>query len=579
MSNNIKETKDTPYNNQGPDTQGAIKIMVRLIALVKPLLPKMCLAIFFGIAGFLCAIFITIIGVYQLLRGVGAHTVEELAGSGSGLHSVITSIDLGAAFLLLLVLAILRGIFHYIEQYNNHDIAFRLLAIIRNKVFTALRRLAPAKLEGKDRGNLVSVITTDIELLEVFYAHAISPIVIAVLTSAIMACFIGSYSIFAGMLSVVAFIVIGAVVPIVHGKMGRKQGLEFRNEFGSLNSLVLESLRGLDATIQYQDGAGRLKKITDKSTKLGDMQKQLNNVEASQRSSTTACILFFSFGMFIMMLCFYTNGLVSFEEFIIPVVAMMGSFGPVVALANLSNNLHQTLASAQRVLDILDEEPVVADIVGRPDIEFSGAALREVSFSYGKESILSGYSIEIPKEKIVGIHGASGSGKSTLLSLLMRFWDVESGCVSISGKNIKAVSTTNLRDMESYMTQETYLFGLTIAENLRIAKQDATEEELVVAAKKASIHDYIASLPNGYNTKVEELGESLSGGERQRLGLARAFLHDSSFMLLDEPTSNLDSLNEAIILNVLKEETKRKTVMLVSHRKSTMNIADVVIKK
>ena len=579
MSKN-QQAKNTTHNNiNSPERQSGLKIMIRLIALVKPLLPKMCLAIFFGITGFLCAIFITIIGVYQLLRGVGAHIGEGLAGNSSGFLVAITSMDLGATFMFLLALAIFRGIFHYIEQYNNHDIAFRLLAIIRNKVFTALRRLAPAKLEGKDKGNLVSVITTDIELLEVFYAHTISPIVIAVFTSVIMVCFIGSYSACAGLLSLAAFIVVGAVVPLIHGKMGRKQGFEFRNDFGDLNSLVLESLRGLDATIQYQNGADRLQKITDKSTKLGAMQRQLNNVEASQRSATTACILFFSFGMFVMMLYFYINDAASFEQFIIPVVAMMGSFGPVVALANLSNNLHQTLASAQRVLDILDEEPAVADIVGRPDIEFNGASLRDVSFSYGKKAVLNSYSVEVPKAKIVGIHGASGSGKSTLLSLLMRFWDVESGRVNISGRDIKGVNTANLRDMESYMTQETYLFSLTIAENLRIAKQDATEEELVAAAKKASIHDYIASLPNGYNTKVEELGESLSGGERQRLGLARALLHDSSFMLLDEPTSNLDSLNEAIILNVLKEETKNKTVMLVSHRKSTMNIADVVIEK
>ncbi|MGN1192906.1 MAG: amino acid ABC transporter ATP-binding/permease protein [Dorea sp.] len=530
-----------------------IVIMGQLIGLVKPLLPLMCLAILLGVVGYLCAISLTILAGYAMLKGL----LGKLAG-------------------MLILLAVLRGILHYGEQYCNHFIAFKLLAIIRHKVFAVLRKLCPAKLEGRDKGNLISIITSDIELLEVFYAHTISPIAIAVLTSLIMVLFISSQYVPAGVIALAGYLMVGAVIPLWNGRKGAAEGMAFRNSFGELNSFILDSLRGLDETIQYGQGEKRMQQMDARSRELGQMQKKLNRQEAFQGSITNLVILLFSFGMLFFMLWNFQRGNVNYEEMVIATIAMMGSFGPVVALSNLSNNLNQTLASGERVLSLLDEEPQIEEISGEEEIRFTGAEAEHVDFSYEEEQILKDYSIELPKGKVVGIHGASGSGKSTLLKLLMRFWDVNSGMIRISEKDIRKINTKDLRDMESYVTQETYLFHDSIANNIAVGKPEASREEIMEAAKKASIHDFIMTLPDGYDTEVGELGDTLSGGERQRIGIARAFLHDAPFLLLDEPTSNLDSLNEGIILKSLKESMKNQTVVLVSHRKSTMNLADIL---
>ena len=548
--------------------RSATAIMGALIGLVKPLLPIMCLAIALGIIGYLCAIFLTILAGYGLLHAL-------LDTMGIAVSTGILSISMGKLFALLVCLAVCRGLLHYGEQYCNHFIAFKLLAIIRNRVFAALRRLCPAKLEGRDRGNLISILTSDIELLEVFYAHTISPIAIAIGTCAIMVIFIGSHSLAGGLLALVGYVVVGAVIPIVMGRKGAQRGMEQRNAFGDLNSFVMDSLRGLDETIQYDNGAARMQQMNDRSTAYAELQKDLNRLEAVQRSVTNLVILLFSLGMLMMMLHFYQTGAVTFVQMLICVIAMMGSFGPVVALSNLSNNLNQTLASGERVLAILEEEPKVQEVVDGKNTTFSGAEAAHISFSYEQEQILKDYSITLPQKKIIGIHGASGSGKSTLLRLLMRFWDVEEGSISISGTDIRELNTANMRDMESYVTQETYLFHDSIANNIAIGKQGATREEIIEAAKKASVHDFIVSLPQGYDTQVGELGDTLSSGERQRIGIARAFLHDAPFLILDEPTSNLDVLNEGIILKSLHKTCQDKTVVLVSHRASTMHVADI----
>lgn len=537
-----------------------IAIMRQLTGLVKPLIPIMCAAVFLGVLGYLCAIFLTVVAGYGLL----GHIFEE------NVYSV------GKLAVILLLLAVLRGILHYGEQYCNHFIAFKLLAVIRHKVFAALRKLCPAKLEGRERGNLISVITTDIELLEVFYAHTISPIAIAIFTSGIMVAFIGKQYLPAGIIAFAVYVIIGAVLPLFNGKARADDGMEFRDSFGELNSFILDSLRGLDETIQFRQGKERTEKMKKKSYQLGEMQKKLNRHEAFQSSLTNFFILLFSFGMLFFMLWNYENGNVTYQEMILSVMGMMGSFGPVVALSNLSNNLNQTLASGERVLSLLEETPQVKETEGKEATVFKGAKAEGVSFSYEEEEILKDYTISFPKGKVVGIHGASGSGKSTLLRLLMRFWDAERGTISISGKNIKEVNTQDLRNMESYVTQETYLFHDSLANNIAVGKPGASLEEIQEAAKKAAVHDFIMSLPKGYETEAGELGDTLSGGEKQRIGIARAFLHDAPFLLLDEPTSNLDSLNEGMILKALKESRKDKTIVLVSHRESTMNLADVV---
>lgn len=571
MSENTNTTK----------RRSAIRIMGSLIGLVKPLLHIMLAAIILGTLGYLCAIFLTILAgqviVYGLLTGVARMNVPV-----DNMWLVLTPVK--TIITVMIVIAVLRGILHYVEQYCNHFIAFKLLAIIRHKVFAALRKLCPAKLEGRDKGNLISIITTDIELLEVFYAHTISPIAIATLTSIIMVIFIGRYHWLAGVLALAAYLIVGVAIPMWNGKRGSQKGMEFRTNFGELNSFVLDSLRGLDETIQYGQGEKRKEQMSERSKNLAGMQALLSKMEGSQRSFTNMVILLASFGMLALTVWLYEKGEMGFEGILTCTIAMMGSFGPVVALSSLSNNLNQTLASGERVLSLLEETPLVEEIPGNVETsgaesmeyEFTGAEAENVTFAYGEEVILDNYSLKLQPGKITGIHGASGSGKSTLLKLLMRFWDVQDGSVSVDGTDVRKIPTKHLRDMESYVTQETHLFHDSIANNIAIAKPGASREEIMEAAKKASIHDFIMTLPKGYDTEVGELGDTLSGGEKQRIGIARAFLHECPLILLDEPTSNLDSLNEGIILKSLKESTKKKTVVLVSHRVSTMNVADVV---
>lgn len=553
-----------PENKQ-PKRRSAVQVMGKLIGLVKPLIHIMLAAIILGTVGYLCAIFLTIFAGKAVVTAMQGHSVKRI-------------------MTIMVVIAVSRGILHYVEQYCNHFIAFKLLAIIRHKVFAALRRLCPAKLEGRDNGNLISIITTDIELLEVFYAHTISPIAIAILTSLIMVVFIGRYHMYAGILACAAYIVVGLIIPLCNGRRGGDDGMSFRSGFGELNSHVLDSLHGLDETIQYGYGDVRKHQMTDKAGKLTGIQRRLNGAEGTQRAVTNMVILLASFGMLALTLGLYQKDILDIEGVIVCTVAMMGSFGPVIALASLSNNLNQTLASGERVLSLLEEEPVVEEIPDGSenasldsDTTVYSAEARHITFSYdGQQNILDDYSAEFAPGKITGIHGPSGCGKSTLLKLLMRFWKTNKGDVMVADKNVDEISTTALRDMESYVTQETHLFHDSIAANIAIGKPGASMDEIVEAAKKASIHEFITSLPQGYDTKVGELGDTLSGGEKQRIGIARAFLHDSPIILMDEPTSNLDSLNEGIILRSLSEEAEEKTVILVSHRASTMSVCDVV---
>lgn len=540
--------------------RSGLKVMTKLIGLVKPLTGYMLLAIFMGLLGHLCACFITILGGCAVLNLLG----------------ISVPVSLTAVFLLVVLFAVCRAGLRYGEQSCNHFIAFKLLALIRDKVFRALRRLSPAKLEGRGKGDLISVLTSDIELLEVFYAHTISPAAIALLFTVILCLFIGSFHWALGLLALAAYLVVGLLIPWVTSRLSGEDGMKFRTKSGQLSSFVLDSLRGLWETIQYGQGSRRLAEMEEKTDELSAREKRMKRTSGFNAAAANTVILLFDLAMLFLSTLLYRQGEVGFEGVLIPTIALFSSFGPTVALANLGSTLQNTFAAGNRVLDLLEEEPVVEDITGKPEIGFTDAQVSHVTFSYDKETILRDVSLTVPAHSVVGIVGKSGSGKSTLLKLLMRFWKVEQGTVSLSGTSVEEINTKNLREMESFVTQETHLFHDSIRNNLKIAKLDATQKELETACKKASVHGFILSLPQGYDTPVGELGDTLSGGERQRLGLARAFLHDAPFLLLDEPTSNLDSLNEGVILRSLGEEREDKTVVLVSHRQSTMRIADTV---
>ena len=475
-----------------------IGTLFRMLALVKPLAGFMILAVSTGTLGFLAVQFIPVLGGFAILHGLDMEVPVSL-----------TVIWIG-----LVLFAFLRAVLRYTEQRTNHYIAFTLLAIIRDKVFKSLRRLCPAKLEGRDKGDLISLITSDVELLEVFYVHTISPICIAILVETFMCLFIGSYNVWMGILAAIAFLCVGVLVPMIISKISGTMGDEIRGQSADLSAFVLENIRGLDETIQYGNGEMRMSQMNQKTKFLSEKQSRLSKLTGINLAIANSFILVSDAAMLILAFYLYRNGSVNFAGMLIPVIAFMSSFGPVTALANLGTTLQNTIASGGRVLAIMDEVPETEDISGHLDVLFSSADCKNVTFSYGGETVLRDFSVNFPQNKIVGIMGKSGSGKSTLLKLLMRFWNTDKGEVSISGTNINCINTKNLRDMESYMTQETHLFKDTIANNIRIAKLNATQEEVEAACRKASLHDFIMTLPNGYDTQVGELGDTLSGGER-----------------------------------------------------------------
>lgn len=533
-------------------------VMAGLIGMVKPMLGIMFLAVIMGCIGNLMATFITVLGGYGLLTVTGYYGKMSLA-------LIIT---------LMAVFAVLRGVLRYAEQACNHFIAFKLLARIRHQVFAALRKLAPAKLDGSEKGNLISIITSDIELLEVFYAHTISPIAIAVITSVVMCIYLGGMSAWFAVTAACFYVLVGVVIPLWNGKRGSAYGKNYRDSFGKLNTTVLDNLYGLEETIQYERQRERMKVMSEQTDALERVNRTLKNQEKSQRILTDWVIL----ASGVVMACagsyLAEQGAVAGYQAVTAVIAMMSSFGPTAALSALSNNLNQTLACGNRVLNLLEEEPVVCDVEAGTEFVSGDITCEQVDFSYGKEPILSDFTQVFAKNKIHGILGKSGCGKSTLLKLLMRFYETDGGNIRYGVDNVNAINTESLRKHIAYVTQETFLFHDTIENNIKVAKADATREEVIEVAKKASVHEFICSLPNGYETNVAELGSSLSGGERQRIGIARAFLHDCEVIFLDEPTSNIDSLNEGMILKSLQTEKAEKTILLVSHRRSTMGIAD-----
>ena len=564
--------KKRSEQKQSGKRQSKFAVLFKMLGLVRPLSGYMCLAVTAGTLAYLAVQFIPVLGGYAILSGLGLDA----------------PLALNTIWILLPLLALLRAILRFIEQRLNHYIAFTLLALVRDRVFGALRRLCPAKLEGRDKGDLVALITSDVELLEVFYAHTISPICIALIVETVMCVYIGTFHIGLGLLALAGFLCVGIVVPAIISGVSGNMGEKVRKHSADLSSCILENIRGLDETIQYDSSKNRMAAMRRESKTLLWHQNSLNRLTGLNLAIANSFILVFDMLMVSAAGWLFVSGKVGFDGFLLPVLAFLSSFGPVSALASLGTTLQNTVASGARVLEILEEEPETEEITGQEDIEFHGADCRKVTFGYGSESVLNNFSLSIHENQIIGIVGESGCGKSTLLKLLMRFWDVQKGRIGIveeggsgaSGRqvvDVREINTSNLRDMQGYMTQDTEMFKDTIANNIRIARLDATQEEIEEACRKASLHDWIMTLPDGYKTNVGELGDTLSGGERQRIGLARAFLHDAPFMLLDEPTSNLDSLNEAVILKALKEEAKGKTVLLVSHRKSTMRVADAEI--
>lgn len=546
------------------ERRSGFQIMKRLIKELNPLKKIMMITISLGVLGLLAAISIATFS---------AISVGIIIGD-------ISYLSLKVSIAIIIISAILRGFLRYGEQLSGHYIAFKILYILRDKIFTKLRQLGPAKLEGKERGNLISIITSDIELLEVFYAHTIAPISIAIITNTIMVIMLSFIHPVFGLLSAIFYIIVGFLIPYLSSSVAKKSGVEYRNSLSECNNYILDSLRGLKEIVLFNEGKLRLKSIEDKSKQINKNFEGIKRHEGIIRALTDLTIMLAVLSFIFIGSKFYMSNIISFSQVIVATVVIASSFGPVVALSNLSNTLLQTFACAERIFNLLDEEPKVNEVFNGNEIDGEIISYEDVSFSYDKrkQKIFDNVSIDINQGDKVALIGDSGIGKSTFIKLMMRFWDVNEGKITIDNYDIKDVNTKSIRDKQTLVSQETYLFNESIIDNIRVGNLKASFEEVVEAAKKASIHDFIEKLPNGYDTRVGELGSSISSGEKQRIGLARAFLKDSNILILDEPTSNLDTLNEASILKAIKDNCEDKTIILISHRKSTTAICDRILK-
>lgn len=539
--------------------RNGLKIMASLIILLGSLSYIMLLAIINGTLGFLCAMGVTIFGSIGVAKFLG-ETINMSYG-------LIISLTIGCG--------VLRGALRYLEQYSNHFIAFKLLAALRDKIFKALRALAPAKLEGREKGGIISMITSDIETLEVFYAHTISPICIALIVETFVLLYVGFISSFyLSLAALVSYIIIGIILPIISSKLLSNTGVRYRKSFASFNSYYLDSIKGVNDIVLNNAMKVRNKEVNSKSDELLAETKKLKHKSGITEAISYAFVSLSLIGVLILGLYLSDKNIITIPKMIMGLVAIFGSYGPVIALSALPQNLTQTFASGDRVLDLLEEKPVVREIKDGKNFSFLDLKVNNLSFKYDEASVLNNVNLEVKRGQIVALVGPSGCGKSTLLKLLLRFYETNSGDILYNNISINDINTSSLLDNVTLVSQQTYLFDDTIKENIKIAKYDATDEEIIEAAKKASIHEFIESLPDKYDTKVGQLGDNLSAGEKQRIGLARAFLSNAPLILLDEPTSNVDSINEGIILKSLKDQKENKSIILVSHRESTTAIAD-----
>ena len=536
------------------------KIMASLIALLGSLSYIMILAVINGSVGFVCAMGVTVFGAVGVAKALG----EAIA------------LSYGWIIGLTISCGVLRGLLRYFEQYSNHYIAFRLLAVLRDKIFGALRVLCPAKLESKQKGSIIAMITSDIETLEVFYAHTISPICIAVLVSVAVFLFVGFVSSwYLALVALVGFFTIGIVVPLISSGRLKESGVKYRAEFASFSAYFLDSIKGIKDIVLNNAGEEREEEVNKRSDGLlAETKKMKHNITraGSAIELTVSVFVLITLAVGILLV---KNDMLSLGRMIIGTVTVFSSFGPVIAVGSLPGNLTQTFASGDRVLNLLAEKPAVEAVTNGKDFDYENLDVKDLSFSYdGQTEVLKDIKMHAQKGEIIGIVGESGCGKSTFLKLLLRFWERSGGEINYDDIDIDKINTNSLLKNVTMVSQSTYLFEETIEDNLRIAKPDATQEEIENACKMASVHDFIMTLPDGYKTQVGALGDNLSAGEKQRIGLARAFLRGSELILLDEPTSNVDSINEGIILRALKEQKNKKSIILVSHRESTMAIAD-----
>ncbi len=544
--------------------RNAFVIMFKLFKLIGSFTFVLILAVINGTLGNLLGMSVLVFGSLSIIKA---------------LNETLLSTPLNVLLILCIASGLLKGLLKYLEQYSNHFIAFKILAILRDKIYAKLRTLAPANLLTKKKGSIVALVTSDIETLEVFYAHTISPIVIATLTSIASFIFVGNMTNYAlASILLLGYLVIGVIIPIVSSKIYSKKGVEYRSNFSSFSASFLDFVKAKDEIV-LNNKEEEFKNIIDsKSITLLEINKDIKARSSYLLAITNLCVTLTILLVLFVGLTFVRDGNLNIYYLLVVVISITGSFGPVLSLAVLPQNLTQTLASGNRLIDLMEEEPISSDIEGKEDFKFNELRVNHLSFKYENNEILKDISFDIKKGEILGLVGESGSGKSTILNLLLHFFKVDDNMILYNGIDINNINSGSLKDNVTMVSQNTYLFKDTILNNLLVAKMEASIEEVKEACKKASIDDFIESLPDGYNTMISNLAENISAGEKQRIGLARAFLKGAPLILLDEPTSNVDSLNEGIILKSLKEEARDHAIILVSHRLSSLSICDKIIK-
>lgn len=539
--------------------RNVFKLIYKLLTLLGSFIFVLFLAVINGTFGFILSMNITIFAGLFIMKYMG--------------------ISIGISYLwlsiIIVVSGILRGVVRYFEQYSNHYIAFKILAIVRDKLFTSLRKLSPSKLDDKNKGEIISIIQSDIETLEVFYAHTVSPFLIALFTCSIVVIFISKISsIYLGLISILAYLLIGILIPIIYYKSNNKYGKKYRKDLGVFEGYYLDSIYGSYEIISQNKQDERIKHVNDGSLNLIDLNKKIDKKSALFKNITNSLIIFSNLLIILVGGLLIKEGIIESPKIIIAYVTLTSSFGSVVALANLPSNLTMTFASGNRVLDILEEKPLVEEGSKVNDFDFEKVELKNVSFGYNDNLILKDVNLEINKGDIVGVIGSSGSGKTTILKLMMHFYECNEGDILYNNESIKDITHSSLYKNVNLFSQSTYLFSDTILNNLLIANPSSSLEEVIEACKNASIYNYIVNLKDGFNTKISDLKDNLSSGEKQRLGLARVFLRKPKLLLLDEATSNIDAENEKIILDALKEYKKDMAILIVSHRASTLSICD-----
>lgn len=535
-------------------------LLVKLLSLLKDLKIQMFFAILFGSIGHIFA---------SLLPGLGAYYLGRMI--------LKENINLQTLAIILFSLAILRALFKYFEQLLNHYIAFKILAVIRDKVFKKLRSLGPAKMQGKDKGELISIISSDIELLEVFYAHTISPVCIAIIHTLFFTVLLFKYSPLYSLILLTFHILLGVFIPIVTEKSAGEVGKIQRKLHSKLNLLILESFKGIKEIINFSYFDKRYKEIEKTASRLNKSTKTLSQKTSDNFVLSALLILIGNLVFILCGLALYTGGKVDVLGLIFPIAIFISSFGPTSALSSLANNLILTFACVKRVIGLLEEDPLVAENIGGKEINYENLSLDKVKFSYNEMKLIEDLDLQMGLNEIIGLKGRSGCGKSTIIKLIMRFYEAKDGKILLNGVDIKNINTKSLRENISYLSQDTYLFKGTIRENLKVAKRDASEKDLILACKKANIYDFILSLENGFDTEIVKENNQISTGQAQRIALARIFLRKAKLYLLDEPTANIDALNEAIILKSLYDERKDKSIIISSHRQSSLRICDEIV--